>query len=306
MNASPEHKKISVLVTGAAGFLGRALVRKLATDQLCDFAVLAVDKSSMPFRYGNVVPLRVDLGGDRLVLDMFDGRVIDAVVHLAASPGVWFGQEHPKEDLRCNTFTTLSAVDIAEKCSAKRIIFASTCQVLDFDGDRISSSAFPKTNYGISKFASEYYVIANTLKHNMEYSVLRMSWIYGPGMKKNPMYDIIQCRNRKKIELYLSPDSSLDFIFIDDVVEAFYQAIVNDQWRNKILNISSEHLVKLTYLVAMLEKITSRRYEIMAKDSRVVSCCLDNKEAVELGWRPLTSIEDGFERTVKYFIKNNS
>jgi UDP-glucose 4-epimerase len=294
---------MNILITGAFGFLGSFLVKKIAKESSEKVSLYATDVVT-----GEVCKrvkfIKADICNDRVSLAPFKDLVLDVIVHLVGSPGVWFANENPKEDLQRNVGSLLSVFDIARLCKTEKIVFASSCQVIDLSSKESSEVVAPQNNYGISKYAAENYLRNFAVGSGLNYSILRMSWLYGPGMKKNPIYDIIQSRDGGIIKCFINAESALDFIYIDDAVEAFSQAAMSDAWNNKTVNISSAQPVKINSLISMMEDIMCKVYvPEQPGSSRIISCSFDNSVAGKLGWKPQISINEGFKTTLKSFME---
>jgi nucleoside-diphosphate-sugar epimerase len=212
---------LKVLITGAAGFIGRALTNRLLSNE---YSITAVDCLPQPNTISHY-PVKwhtfdiISLPEDDLKTYL---RHIDVCVHLAGQPSIWFSNEQPASDLLTNTYSTIKIYRAALHAGVKRFIYASTIAVfkpsLTAPGE--NTAIDPQSPYGISKACSENYLKLFSNKHpEMETLVFRPSYIVGTNIGRNVVYDIAKAfATSTEIDLFTSPYSEFDFIDIDDVV----------------------------------------------------------------------------------------
>ena len=144
----------------------------------------------------------------------------------------------------------------------KKIIFASTFNVYEENIKSLklkeSSPCKSKSLYAVSKKAAEDYIINYGAYVGLKWNILRMFNIYGPGQDpKNKFLGMLSiflnmARSNKKIFIKGSLDRFRDFIYIDDVVEAWYKVALSRRNYNKIYNLGTG---KKTYIKDLLKKI---------------------------------------------------
>lgn len=290
---------MKVLVTGADGFIGSKLVEALDDEAEIEKVYAIVWRPTF-FEGKKIMSITADLSTSLGLLSNQKIKDTNVVVHLAGSPGDFYSSLHPVNDLMQNTVTLLSVLESVQAWEVKRIVLASTCLI--YPAER-REGGLPSNYYGLSKRTAEDYLMLFNKKTNIEYTILRMSRVYGPCMVKNPIYDLITNCNNKNINLFCSLDDELDFIYVDDVVRAFCMSILNKKWENRILDISSYQPISIRSLIAMLEDATGKKYEVKGTDLPPRNACLDNREAVKLGWRQKVSMKEGFKRTMEHFCR---
>lgn len=289
---------MKVLIAGAGGLVGKRLIAYWEKKPEIG-SILALDHKPRVFEGKKVRAFTVDIADSEALLARFEPESIDVIIHLVGSPGVWYGEAHPTKDLVRNVVTLVSLLELARKNRVKRVVLASTCQV---QTEMEKNLGLPASYYGLNKYMAEQYLKLFSQRTGIEHCILRISWIYGPGMVKNPVFDLIQNRDKREIKLFRPMKDELDFIYVDDVATALHHATVNKGWGNKLLDISSNQFTSTHDLISLLEKATGRQYVVQSPESdQPKRFRYSNEEAVRLGWKPEVDIAEGFLRTLDYF-----
>lgn len=209
----------AILITGAAGFIGSAIVNKLKNKP---FRLVLVDNLSK----GRLQNLG-NLSNQLIVGDLSDLKfvhslpIVDIILHLAGQSSGERSMDSPGLDLKDNYISTINIVDYARRNQVKNIIFSSSMSVYG-KGDLV-----PMTNYGIHKLSSEFYLLNNLPNSNV--SILRFFNIYGPGQDltdlKQGMVSIFvaQALQSNCITVKGSLERKRDFVYIDDLVDFFIE-----------------------------------------------------------------------------------
>lgn len=295
---------MNVIITGADGFFGQRLCTRLASlghQVIATSRRGGIDKPGVRF-----VPF--DLSSTASPLQDVLPEV-DALIHLAwgASPST--SNRDPYADFLANTCGSVRLFDACAKAGVKRLVFASSGgQVYgDLDSDMISETAStnPKSAYGAGKLSCEKYLsIFNTLS-DMSTISLRVSNLYGPGQPFKDGFGVIptflhRLKNSLPITIFGDGANIRDFLYIDDAVEAFVQAITAK--KEGALNISSGVGISVLDVIRLLEKETGLHGELTfspARESDPRAVILDNSLArASLDWNPETRFSDGLSQTI--------
>jgi len=273
-------------VTGASGFIGSHLTPALKN-------------------YGKVVTLPRGKALPSLnQLKKFTSGV-ELFFHLG---GVNRGTD--EEILKGNITATLRLLDAVKNYgkSSARILFASSSQVyrLNKIKGKISESSplQPSSVYGASKKAAEDLIRISGLP----YTILRLANVYGPGCRPN--YNSVvatlcqRAKNNLPLQINGKGKQGRDFIYIDDVVQAFLLAGFHGNSRErKAYNISSGQITTLKKIVSTIkrnEKKTKVEFNSEVED-KISYCCDAGRFKREFGWKPTTSLGQGIGRSLEYY-----
>ena len=219
----------TVVVTGVAGFIGSRVAARMAHE---GFSVVGVDDLSS----GKVanIPSSIDfLEGDLAV----QGTVAKlpkqcaAVLHLAGQSSGEMSFDDPVADLHKNTVSTLNLIQYAISVGAQRFVYASSMSVYGNVPDAPIAEdehVAPLSCYGVGKLAAENYL--NVFDKQLSSVSLRMFNVYGPGQDMTNLRQgmvsiyLAQALTNKHIVVKGSLERFRDFIYIDDVVEAWFRA----------------------------------------------------------------------------------
>ena len=219
------------LVTGAAGFIGSAVAKALINQ---GHGVVTVDNlstgstSSLP---QGITFIEGDCQDPRVIKEL-ESFKFEAIYHIAGQSSGEISFENPVYDLQTNGQSTLQLLNLALKINCNKFIYASTMSIYG-DTDQLpvdeSQKPNPKSFYGVGKLASEYYLKIYSKQFNISTAALRLFNVYGPGQNltnmKQGMVSIFLAHalNNKHIHIKGSAERFRDFIYIDDVVNAFLE-----------------------------------------------------------------------------------
>lgn len=232
-DSASQLSKMKYLVTGAAGFIGSAIVDKLIREGNNECTTIdnlfTGIKDNIPrgcrFIEGNVA--------DSNIIDQIRNESYDAIIHIA---GQSFGEvsfENPIYDFETNAKSTLLLLELAKKNGIKKFVFASSMSVYGEPERELvdeNSLTLPKSFYAVGKLASENYMRIFS-EFGIQCTSLRFFNVYGIGQNmdnlKQGMFSIYlaQAINNHHIIVKGSKDRFRDFIYIDDVVRAVLLAI---------------------------------------------------------------------------------
>ncbi len=284
---------MNILVTGANGLIGKQILR-IFNDSEQVKNIYAIDLISPDKEFEKVDFFNTNIFDQKALAKTLKNKKIDVFIHLVGSPSVWRSEQDPIKDIEINLISFLNVLKLSEKIGIKRIVFSSSCQVIE----TLESNS--KTNYGLSKYAAELYIKKFCADLCMEYCILRPSWIYGPGMVKNPIFDVIEASNVAKKEMFIAEGTALDYIYSEDVASAFLMASTEKNWANKTLNISSNISTDIAEIKKIIENILNVKLNLsFPQDMNSQKIKYDNSEALNLGWKNKFKIEDGIREILK-------
>jgi len=307
-----------ILVTGGAGFIGSHLCRRLLAD---GHAVFVVD-NEFNGRRENVPAganyTRADVIRPGDIEPVFAGG-LDAVCHLAGQVSIIRSFTDPVADLRTNVEGTLNILQLSLRYKVPRLLYASSmtaygdCRVVPTPE---SEPCRPDSYYGITKHAAERFVHATAerpdLDREFKVTSLRMFSVYGPGQAlDNPYQGVLgifigNVLRGEAITIFGDGEQTRDFVYIDDIVEAWVRSLDHPAAPGGVFNFGSGRSVSIDRLarhVVTAFGYGPGEYEIRHAPSRPgeqlrVQADIRHAQA-QLGWEPRTSFEDGLAETVR-------
>ena len=259
MTATRDHQH-TVLVTGVGGFIGSAVARRLLAE---GYRVVGVDDFSAGKRKN--VPAGVDLVEADLAAPQTNSRLpqkVHAVLHLAGQSSGEISFDDPIGDLEKNTVSTLQIIDYAKSADAQRLLFASSMSVYGHAVDRpVSEDAVlrPLSCYGVGKAAAEGYL--QVFAQRVPFVALRMFNVYGPGQDMQNLRQgmvsiyLAQALAKQHVVVKGDPQRYRDFVYIDDVVEAWVRALHVVGVPNAAINIGSGVRTEVGELLSLIQQL---------------------------------------------------
>ena len=323
------------LITGGCGFIGAALIQKIASDtqhnirvldnltigsredlrSVCNYVECSVEKlNDSPSGIELIVG---DILDDNLAVQL--AKNIDVIVHLAANTGVGPSVENPRSDCMSNVIGTFNYLEAARVNNVPRFIFASSGAPAGEVEPPIHEELppHPVSPYGASKLAGEGYCSAYYRTFGVQTVALRFGNVYGPGSSKKSSVVAKFIRNAlvgKTLEIFGDGTQTRDFIYIDDLVRAVLLASMRDEIGGETFQIATNMETTVGEMTDMLVAILGQRnvqnIQVVNAETRlgdVKRNFSDTSKAREmLGWEPEASLEQGLVRTVDYFLKGIS
>lgn len=306
MSPTSDDKEL-VLVTGIGGFIGSTLARRLLSD---GYRVVGVDDFSSGKR-SNVPPGATLIEGDLAVASTVAKlpKVVSAVLHLAGQSSGEMSFDDPIGDLEKNTVSTLRMCEYATSCGANRIIYASSMSVYGDAGlgaVHEDTEAVPLSCYGVSKSAAEHYL--RIFSRRIPFVSMRMFNVYGPGQDmanlRQGMVSIFlaQAVSSQRIVVRGSLRRFRDFIYVDDVVEAWTRALRNDSVCNETLNIATGVRTEVGELLQLIESLLPGTEIEVAADTPgdQFGIVADTTKLTDLlGLTSFVRLEEGLQRFIR-------
>lgn len=243
-------------------------------------------------------------------------RDVDIIVHLAANTGVGPSVENPRLDCMTNVLGTLNYLEAARNNQVGRFVFASSGAPIGECEPPIHEelAPHPVSPYGASKLAGEGYCSAYFHSFGIETVGLRFGNVYGPGSgHKNSIVAkfIRQAINGETLEIYGDGKQTRDFIYIGDLIRAICLAITTEGVGGEIFQIATNKETDITGLVDKLLPILSDagidNVRVCYTEPRLGDVRRNfsdtSKAKNMLGWQAHTSLSEGLQYTVGFFLK---
>jgi UDP-glucuronate 4-epimerase len=314
-----------IIVTGAAGFIGRFVAQRLLDR---GEEVTGVDDFNAYYDPGlKEARVQALLGrpGFRLVrMDVAEAEAFAAlvretgarrVVHLAAQAGVRYSLENPFAYEHANLKGHLSVLEACRNAEGfEHLVYASSSSVY---GDRTASGAFheaeaaevPESLYAATKRAGELMSGAYGRLYGLKQTGLRFFTVYGPWGRPDMAYFIFTQKilAGEQIEVFGEGRMARDFTYIDDIVDGVVGALDHPPapGENRILNIGDSRPVGLMQMISTLETALGReanKVYLPMQPGDVTATYADISKLNALtGYQPKVTLEEGLPRFVEWY-----
>jgi nucleoside-diphosphate-sugar epimerase len=306
-----------ILITGANGFIGAHLTRKLLQEKF-EIGILKREKSDLS-RIQDIVPYLKCYNGDVRELDSishaFSDFHPDAVMHLVT----YYKIEHVASDVPLiadtNIRGTLNLLESAKDTGVGLFVNTSSCAVYRPSNQCLKESdpIAPQNLYALTKHHSEQECQFYADYSGLNSVSLRMFPPFGPGDHKRRLIPhVIQSLLNNRMPDLTTGKQLWDFLYIDDIIEA-YLAVIHHSSAIKgheIFNIGTGVPISVRDMVMEIMNqmdvrgeprfgvIPHRKNEVWFNSADIT------KAKTVLGWEPCFSLEKGVEKTIEYFRKN--
>jgi UDP-glucose 4-epimerase len=290
-----------ILITGGLGFIGSSLATKLAEkgnkvtliDNLfnkdSEKRLILAEKEGIEFIKGDIRELP-DLGE------------IDLIYHLAAQISVGNSFKNPSLDADINIRGTVNLLELARKNNCP-FVFASSSTVYGSAETPTPENhpLNPISPYGLSKMAAEYYTSLYSSQYSIPTTIFRIFNVYGPGGFKGVIPDFIGKlkSNSKKLEILGDGKQTKDYIYIDDVVDAFIKK------PEGLFNLGTGTQTSVLQLADTIIKTLELKnvkietgHQNWPGDVPVTQA--DISKLKKTGWTPKVGIEEGIKKTIEW------
>jgi UDP-glucose 4-epimerase len=301
-----------ILVTGGAGFVGGAVVRRLVEagakvtvlDDLFTGQAETVPAGAQ-FIHGSVTD-------ERLVTELVGAHSV--VFHLAAR-NIIASTKNPRDDFATNIGGTLNVLMAAREARVERIVYSSSTSVygnprsIPINEDDL---IVPLSPYAVSKLGGEHYCLAFYESYGLPISVVRYSNIYGPGQRPdNPYCGVV---SKFLTSAFLGEPLSIhgdglqtrDFTYIDDAVEATLLTAIHPRAEGEVFNVGTGIETSVADLARMVGEAVGRETTVQTIDRRDIDNIRRRVVNIEkarrmLHWVPQVRMQRGLDRTAEWF-----
>jgi UDP-glucuronate 4-epimerase len=324
-----------ILVTGAAGFIGYHLCRRLAAqgdsvhgvDSLNDYYEVSLKlarleqlKAAQEFSFE-----KLDLADRAATAALFAKRRFDAVVHLAAQAGVRYSLADPLAYVDANLSGFAHVLEGCRHGEAGHLVFASSSSVYGANHSTPFSEHDPVDHplsfYAATKRADELMAHVYSHLYGLPATGLRFFTVYGPWGRPDMAYFSFTAKilAGEPLQVFNGGDMERDFTYIDDIVEGVVRVIrkppapgaaaeaspATSSAPYRIYNIGNSRPVRLLRFIEILEQCLEKKAVTETRPMQpgdVVRTCADVRDLERaVGFRPDTPIESGLARFVEWY-----
>ena len=329
---------MKVLITGAAGFIGMHLSKKLlennfqvlGLDNINDYYDVNLKKSRLTelAKYPNFEFQLCDIREPKELKNIIEPFSPEFVVHLAAQPGVRYSIDNPYEYVSNNLLGFVSILEAVKELKLKHFLFASSSSVYGKNTNmpflESEHADHPVSLYGASKRSNELIAHSYCDIYGIPSTGLRFFTVYGPWGRPDmaPVLFANALTKGEPINVYNEGNMLRDFTFVEDVAESIYRLLylppeplnefdwmMPDPSRSsapfRLLNIGNSNPVNLMQFIAEIETAFDKKLKINMKPIQkgdVVSTFANSERLYELvQYRPSTALSDGVKSFARWF-----
>ena len=320
---------MTVLVTGAAGFIGSYVAKALLAR---GERVVGVDNFSEYYdpvlKFARLKPLRDERGFTFVEGDVADREAmlglaskhsdIDRIVHLAAQPGVRHSAIDPYVYVQTNVMGHLVMLELARTLKTlKHFVYASSSSVygnnrrLPFSvGDRVDN---PVSLYAATKRSAELMSETYVGLHKLRMTGLRYFTVYGPWGRPDmsPYIFAKAIHEGSEIQLYHLGFVKRDYSYIDDIVSGTLAVLDKPaaEPSHRLYNLGAARSEDILRVISLFEKLLGKEAKIQLQPGEpgdVLETAADITETVrDFGWKPTVSVDEGLPKFVEWFKTYN-
>jgi NAD dependent epimerase/dehydratase len=314
-------RKITVLVTGADGFIGSHLVEQLLSKKKYKIIALSLYNSFNDIGWLKQVKKNKNLKIIRGNIEDLNYCIkitnkIDIIFHLASLIAIPYSYHAPSSYINTNIIGTFNVMEAALKNKVKRIIHVSTSEVY---GTAIYSPIDenhplqPQSPYSASKISADALVKSYINSFNLPAIIARPFNTYGPRQSARAVIPsiIIQMLNSKKNLNLGSLLPIRDFNYVSDTCEGMILLSgLGNKYNGEVFNIGSGKsisigelykLIQMSYFKNIKKKIISDKIRFRPKNSEVYLLKCDNKKILKLGFKNKIDLKIGLKKTIDWF-----
>jgi UDP-glucuronate 4-epimerase len=314
----------SVLVTGAAGFIGSHLAERLVDsgytviglDNFDDYYPAAIKRTNISHLKGDsrFQLINGDIRDTALLSNIFSRQRISCVFHLAARAGVRPSLEQPLLYQDINIMGTINLLQSCRNQSVENFIFASSSSVYGINKQspfsEESSINHPISPYAASKASAELF--CNTYHHLYRFpvTILRLFTVYGPRQRPEMAIHqfVRQIDSGGEVDVFGDGSSQRDYTYIDDVVDGFAAAMQYQGNSCQIFNLGGGKVVNLACLLEVIQKALNKKAHLkytaeMPGDVPITMADISKAKNL-LGYIPRVDIVEGVRRFVEWYQVN--
>ena len=329
----------TVLITGAAGFIGSFLVKKFLKS---GYQVIGIDNINSYYdknlklkRLKNIKEYAIknnfnwlfyksNIEDKNYMRQLFLDTKPQIVVNLAAQAGVRYSIVNPSSYVESNLLGFSNILDLCQTHDVKHLVYASSSSVYgankEFPFSEEQKVDTPLSFYAATKISNEMMAHAYSNIYNLPITGLRFFTVYGPWGRPDmaPMIFADKILQKKPITVFNHGNMSRDFTFISDIIEGTYLCCLkvpspNDDYKlgkpsipHRIFNIGNGNPVKLLDFVELLEEALSIKATKVFENMQPgdVESTYASTQNLEdwIGYRPLVTIKEGVNKFANWYL----
>jgi UDP-glucose 4-epimerase len=301
---------MKILVTGGAGFIGSHVVDALVKG---GHDVAVVDDLSMGKReqvHPSARLYRVDIRERQALEEVFRAERPELVNHHAAQGNLRRSMVEPSFDASVNVLGSLNLIELSLAYKVRKFIDISSGGAVYGEPQRLPVDELhpiqPMSAYGVSKYSVEQYLRLFD-GSGLDYTILRYANVYGPRQNPAGEAGVVAVFSRQMLAgerptIFGDGTKTRDYVYVDDIVAANLLVMTEERAAGRIYNLGLGREVSDAQIFELVRKVVGATVEPILASKRsgeIDRICLDASRAkAELGWEPMTSLEEGIARSV--------
>lgn len=320
---------MKILVTGAAGFIGMHVSKKLLENK--QNSIIGVDNLNNYYdikikleririlkKFKKFHFIKADLNNNKKIDNLFKKFKPKIIINLAAQAGVRFSILYPDLYLKSNIDGFHNILKNAVKYKVNHLLFASTSSVYGANRSKLNNekdfTETPLSVYAATKKTNENLAHVYSYLYKIKTTGLRFFTVYGPlGRPDMALFKFVRnILNKKSIEIYNNGNMRRSFTYIDDIAEAINKLVIDKRiYFNSagvpfnIFNIGNDKSIKLSRFVKIIEnslKLKAKKKFLPIQKGDVKATCADTSKLHKLiGYSPKTSLDYGVKKFIDWY-----
>jgi nucleoside-diphosphate-sugar epimerase len=297
MPSLPERR---VLITGATGFIGGLACRRAAESGA---SVVGVSRRPAPDPMGDVSWRQADLTDPEAARALVREVAPQAIIHLASEVSGARDLDRVVPMLRANLLAAVNVMDGAAREPGCRVVLAGSMEEPQLDAE----TTVPQSPYAAAKWAAAGYARLFSAVYGLAVVHLRLFMVYGPGQPdRNKLVPYVtDSLLRGEAPKLMSGRREIDWIYVEDVVDALLAAATAEGVAGRSLDVGSGRLVSVRDVVEKLAHMVGGDVDpifggVPDRELERVAVADVAPTTAALGWRPQVDLDEGLARTVAY------
>ena len=312
---------MNILVTGGLGILGCSILRNLSKSKN---NIFVYDKKKNFKYYKKLALVRSKfIPGELTNFNKIERTIIKykikAIFHLGAQTQVLRALRDPEDTYKINLISTIKILEIIRNLDKKILfIYSSSDKAYgelksgSYYENHPLSSIYP---YDVSKSTSDLIAQSYSRTYNLKVGIIRSANIFGPNdknLKRIVPETVVNLLNKKKIIIRSNGKLKRDYIYVDDVANAYlltFKKLLKRKNNLLIYNVGSKYnlsVIEIVKKIAIIMKIKGKFFVIKNNSKQEINNQRLNYSKIsrELGWKQKISLNEGLAKTINWY-KNN-
>lgn len=311
---------MKVLVTGAAGFIGFHLSKRLLAegcevvgiDNLNDYYPKALKNARLAELVGaSFTFIPMDISDRKALPALFEAEHFDNVVNLAAQAGVRYSIENPWAYVDSNLVGFVNILECCRHYPVRHLVYASSSSVYGgnekvpfSEDDKVDN---PVSLYAATKKSDELMASCYARLYGIKATGLRFFTVYGPWGRPDmsPMLFADAISHGRPIKVFNHGDMMRDFTYIDDIVEGVVRVLAKAPAMHEVYNIGCSNPVRLMDFISEIENAVGRKAEMnmlpMQQGDVYQTYADTSKLQRDFGYKPSVSLHEGISKFIAWY-----